>query len=94
MQVAIALTPVNPMRAEPSHRSEMVSQILFAEMVEIIDNAKDFFKIKALKDGYEGWVQAIQLGEVAVTMKEDLLLGFSLGNSLIEFNGAPMLISA
>ncbi len=54
-----------PMRAEPSHRAEMVSQLLFGETAEIVDyyltGASSFTKIKCLYDGYEGWCQSSQL---------------------------------
>lgn len=93
MQIVIAITPVNPMRAEPTHRSEMVSQILFGEMAEVMDHTTDFIKIRSLNDRYEGWVQSVQLVEVPAKLNEDLLLGFSLENKTIEFNGMPMLIS-
>lgn len=64
MKSAICLLSVIPMRKEPSHRSEMVSQILFGEYVTIGEEANDFVHVKCLYDGYEGWVQANQLSRV------------------------------
>lgn len=64
MQPAICLLPVVPVRKEPSHRSEMVSQLLFGEYVSIGEEKDDFIYTTCLHDGYEGWVQASQLTRV------------------------------
>ncbi len=61
MQTAVCLLPVIPMRKEPSHRSEMVSQLLFGEYVTAGKEADDFTLVRCEYDGYEGWVQTKQL---------------------------------
>ncbi len=47
-----------PVRAEPSEKAEMVSQILFGELFTIFEETKDkkFALIKLVNDGYEGWI--------------------------------------
>jgi hypothetical protein len=51
-----------PMRLEPSHRSEQVSELLFGERAEILEiNDKDWARIKCEWDGYEGWCKRSQL---------------------------------
>jgi hypothetical protein len=64
MNTVINLLSVVPMRKEPSHRSEMVSQLLFGEYAEILEEQDQFLKVKCLYDDYEGWVQANQLTKV------------------------------
>ncbi len=61
MKPAICLLSVIPMRREPSHRSEMVSQLLFGEYVTMGEEQSDFVFVRCEYDGYEGWVQATQL---------------------------------
>jgi hypothetical protein len=61
---AAAIVPVAPLRKEAAHRSEMVSELLLGECVEVTEVAKDFFKVKCLYEGYEGWCQKSQLTEV------------------------------
>jgi cell wall-associated NlpC family hydrolase len=61
MQKAICLLAVIPMRKEASHRSEMVSQVLFGEYVEMKEEKEDFVLVRCDYDGYEGWVQKKQL---------------------------------
>ena len=54
--------PVMPMRSEPSHRAEQVSQVLYGEKVEIQEvNNKDWAKICCAWDDYEGWCKLSQL---------------------------------
>ena len=65
MQPAICLLAVVPMRKEPSHRSEMVSQLLFGEYVMLGEEKDDFVFVQCVYDGYQGWVQANQLAPVA-----------------------------
>ena len=65
MQPAICLLSVVPMRKEPSHRSEMVSQVLFGEYVETGEAKDDFVFVTCLYDSYQGWVQASQLTPVS-----------------------------
>jgi hypothetical protein len=64
MNTAICLLLAIPVRKEPSHRSEMVSQLLFGEYAELHEEDGDFVKVKCLYDSYEGWVQANQLTAV------------------------------
>lgn len=55
------ITAVAPLRAEPSHRSEMTSQMLFGELADELEARGDFVRIRSRYDGYEGWCQRRQL---------------------------------
>jgi SH3-like domain-containing protein len=46
-----------PLRFEPN-RSEIVSQVLFGEDFEILENKKQWSRIKMHFDGYEGWIDS------------------------------------
>ena len=51
-----------PVRGEPSHSAEMVTQLLFGEKLEILDlNNREWAKIHCTWDGYEGWCKMSQL---------------------------------
>lgn len=56
MSFGIADLSIVPMRREQSERSEMVSQILFGELYEILEITDKWVYIKLLHDGYEGWI--------------------------------------
>ena len=65
MGYMVCCVPVSPMRKEPSHRSEMVSQQLFGEKSIVLDRAAtDWIKIQLKYDGYEGWVQQSHLAGI------------------------------
>lgn len=51
-----------PLKKEPSHRSELVDQLLFGEKAEVLEvNDQDWAKIRSEWDGYEGWCRIAQL---------------------------------
>ena len=45
-----------PLRSGPSHRSEMLSQVLFGERFRILDQVDHWLKILTDFDNYSGWV--------------------------------------
>lgn len=45
-----------PLRSGPSHKSEMLSQILFGERYTILDQSARWLKIETLFDNYTGWI--------------------------------------
>lgn len=61
MQYIFCTVSVAAMRKEPSHRSEMVSQLLFGEFGFVMEQQTDFVRIKCLYDGYDGWVALNQV---------------------------------
>lgn len=45
-----------PMRAEPSERAEMVSQLLFGDAYTVEERRGDWQRIRTCDCGYEGWI--------------------------------------
>jgi gamma-D-glutamyl-L-lysine dipeptidyl-peptidase len=58
-----------PLRSGPSHRSEMLSQVLFGEKYRIIDQSGVWLKVETLYDNYSGWIDMdhLQHSEVSST---------------------------
>lgn len=54
----ITIFAVIPLRAEPSHRSEMVSQLLFGETYTVLETSRDWHFIECDYDNYKGWIHA------------------------------------
>lgn len=51
-----------PVRSEPSHRAEMVNQLLFGEKLEILEiNDNDWARIRSGWDDYIGWCKMGQV---------------------------------
>ncbi len=55
---------VIPVKAEASHQSEMVSQLIFGDAYQVLDQDKNWFKIKINNDGYEGYINENQIAYV------------------------------
>jgi hypothetical protein len=62
---AICNLSIVPVRSEASDKSEMVTQLLFGEVVEILDKQDNWRKIKIVYDDYNGWVDKKQLAEIS-----------------------------
>ena len=60
MEFGICLQGVIPVRAEPSHRSEMVTQILFGELYRITEKNGVWNRVQLVFDEYEGWIHYLQ----------------------------------
>jgi cell wall-associated NlpC family hydrolase len=91
---AICCVPVGPLRSEPSHRTEMVSQLLFGECCEILDQAnRDWYRVRVKYDGYEGWCQPAHLTEVDDTEYESTWQVLTPEwVTALEYNGHPMMV--
>jgi hypothetical protein len=51
-----------PLRSEPTHRAEMVNEVLFGERAEVLEiSNNDWARIRCEWDGYEGWCKVGQL---------------------------------
>lgn len=61
MERGICRVSVAPIRSEADHRSEMVSQILYGETVEILEMEPAFMRIRMNFDSVEGWVEKTQI---------------------------------
>lgn len=51
-------------KKEPSHSSELVTELLFNDLYETIENQDDWIKIRMEYDGYEGWINIKQHQEI------------------------------
>lgn len=56
MEIYICENVFVPLRSAPSHKSEMLSQILFGERYTILDKSGCWMKIETLFDKYRGWI--------------------------------------
>jgi gamma-D-glutamyl-L-lysine dipeptidyl-peptidase len=82
MEVFICENVFVPLRFGPSHKSEMLSQILFGEKYSIIDQSGHWYKIETLFDHYTGW---IDINHLQQSGDKDGLTGHVLNRSLLCF---------
>jgi len=69
-----------PLRSGPSHKSEMLSQVLFGEKYDIVDKAGKWIKVETLFDKYSGW---IDMDHLQNTPDENSNKGATLTRSLL-----------
>jgi len=68
MNYAVVAVPAAPVRRKARHQNEMVSQLLFGEMVKVIKTKGSLWvKVRSLHDGYEGWMANTLLKEIDET---------------------------
>ena len=60
MEYGICLQSVIPVRAEPTHKAEMVTQVLFGELYRIYAVENSWCRIALAFDNYEGWIDLLQ----------------------------------
>ena len=89
-RAANCVVPVAPLRETASHRSEMVSQLLFGEPCRIIEEKDGWQRITSDFDGYEGWCQKGQLSHADEVVEKIFYL--NKWSSSVDYNGASMQI--
>lgn len=68
----ICVLSVIPVRAEHDDRAEIVTQLLFGEVMTIIDVHEQWLKVRIQHDGYEGWVDDKLVLQIADETFENL----------------------
>src|SRR5262245_15577407 len=71
MDCAICVVPAAPVRRKPSHKWEMVNQLLFGEGMRILKIKNKWVRVQTAPDNYEGWIRSNMITHV----EDSLLLG-------------------
>lgn len=63
MENYLGICPLSaiPLRVNPAHTAEMISQLLFADTFEVLEKEDFWLRIRTDADDYEGWVDAKQI---------------------------------
>ena len=56
---------VVPVRLEPLEGAEMITQLLFGELLQVIDKEEHWSYVRLLFDNVEGWVDNSQFTEIS-----------------------------
>jgi hypothetical protein len=88
---ALCIVPVAPIRREPAHESEITSQLIFGEGVELVANHGEWVEVICTYDGYAGFCMRNQLTEVdpAIALQNHVPL-VNTWSGVIQVNEAPM----
>ena len=71
MRYGICPLSVIPVRSNSSDSSEMVSQLLFGETVEVLEKKGSWTKVRCTWDNYIGWVDTKQIKPITPTELEE-----------------------
>ena len=72
MKYGIAKMPLIPGRKDGSDRSEMVTQLLFGECYEVLEEREKWIFIRNHRDAYECWIDRKQHFEISEHLFSDL----------------------
>jgi hypothetical protein len=89
MGCALCVVPAAPVKSKPSHKFEMVNQLLFGDGMRVLKLKNKWVKIQTVPDNYEGWIRSNMIAEV----EENALLGPFVAAGLlntIKIGGMPM----
>ncbi|MCS7028990.1 MAG: C40 family peptidase [Bacteroidia bacterium] len=74
--------PIAPVKKNPEHRSELVTQLLFGDVVQVLEKNNIWSKIKILHDEYEGYVLTMQLTKISPSQAQHYEKHYALINVL------------
>lgn len=57
----IITAPLVPLHAEADYHSELSSQLLFGEQIEILESSNEWHFVRCLSDNYTGWTPTVSL---------------------------------
>lgn len=86
MQYGICNLSIVPLRNEPTDTSELVSQVLYGEFFKVLEQRKNWSKIRLSFDKYEGWIDNKQYVEIDENQYQSFLdQPYKLSTDLVEF---------
>lgn len=93
MELFICSNVYVPMRSAPSHKSEMVSQLIFGERYTVEGRAGSWIRIRTLFDDYSGWIDGEHVQPVAFPGNEQ---GFVVNRALrcYRTDGSKLVLEA
>lgn len=84
MEYAACQVSIAPLRAQPSDKSEMVSQLLFGETMEIDEQKDNWRHVRCSWDNYSGWIDVKQIKGLTASEFEQCREESAISLSLVE----------
>lgn len=85
--LAYCKAAISPLRQEASDRSEMVSQIVFGEVIQILETQFPWILVETQLDGYTGWCDWKQFQVISPKEAKRWMDGLQIqANLLVELN--------
>lgn len=80
---------ISPVRSEARDTGEMVTQLLFGEIIDVLEETGKWFKIRTYHDNYIGWVDPKQVQKLTKKEVGRWLDGLSIQNELFTELKSP-----
>jgi len=84
MEYGICPLSIVPIRSNNSDKSEMVSQLLFGETVEVLEKKGAWLKVRCIWDNYIGWVDKKQIERITPSELKHIENNFAYCLELIQ----------
>lgn len=85
MRFGICPLSVAPLRTAASHKSEMASQLLFGELVEIMDRkGRQWLKVRCIHDNFVAWADTSQITEITPSEFESIQENYAFSLELVQ----------
>ena len=88
-KLAYCFVSISPVRAENKDKAEIVSQLLFGEVVHVEEMHEPWFKIKTYFDNYEGWIDSKHVHFLTEKEVKRWLEGLTIQYNLIDTLKTP-----
>ena len=72
MILGICNLSIVPVRIEDSDKSEMINQLIYGDIIEILEEKEKWVKIKSVFDDYIGWIDIKQYFKIEDNIKLDI----------------------
>ena len=89
----ICCYPLVACRREPNERSEMISQLLYGESYEIIEEENSWIKIRNLRDSYTSWIDR-KLHSPLINNSKESYVAREAFNEIDNAQGEKMIVPA
>ena len=84
MILGICNLSIVPVRIEDSDKSEMINQLIYGDIIEILEEKEKWVKIKSVFDDYIGWIDIKEYFKIDDNNRLDLN-NPSYSINLVEF---------
>ena len=89
----ICVVSICPVRKEATDTSEMVTQLLFGEQFTILNQQKQWLKIKIDFDGYEGWIDQKQIEVIEEKYQSASIFVSEIVDLLMSLDNYPLAVT-
>ena len=92
LYTSICMLSICPMRKKPEESSEMISQIVFGEQVNVLSEEESWLYVQCRKDGYKGWIDSKLVSKIEKPYQESSDVHYSLEPSYIVIGESDSII--